>query len=98
MGFNREDLVKLVSGTVAFSVFFVIVCVCTVVFIPEDKGNHEVIPLESYYEVAQDQKVSYENLFEEEYPELVIEHKKTKQKKGRHGTCSLPPASEPRRS
>lgn len=76
MGFNREDLVKLVSGTVAFSVFFVIVCVCTVVFIPEDKGNHEVIPLESYYEVAQDQKVSYENLFEEEYPELVIENKK----------------------
>ena len=78
MGFNREDLVKLVSGTVAFSVFFVIVCVCTVVFIPEDKGNHEVIPLESYYEVAQDQKVSYENLFEEEYPELVIENKKKK--------------------
>ena len=76
MGFEREDFVKLVSGTVAFSLFFIAVCVGIAVFIPEDKGNHEVIPLESYYEVAQDQKVSYENLFEEEYPELVIENKK----------------------
>ena len=76
MGFEREDFVKLVSGTVAFSLFFIAVCVGIAVFIPEDNGNHEVIPLASYYDVAEDQKVSYENLFDEEYPELVIENKK----------------------
>lgn len=76
MEFEREDIVKLVSGTVAFSLFFIIACVGIIVFIPEDKGNHEVISLGSYYDIAEDQKVSYENLFDEEYPELVIEHKK----------------------
>lgn len=76
MGFEREDLIKLVSGTAIFSLFFIAVCVGIVVFIPEEKGTHEVIPLESYYDAAQDQKVSYENLFDEEYPELVIENKK----------------------
>lgn len=75
MTYEREDMIKLVFGTVAFSLFFVAVCFCTVVFVPEEKGTHEIIPLASYYDMPQDQKVTYENLFDEEYPELVIEQK-----------------------
>lgn len=76
MGFESRDRIRLFAGTAALSLFLIVLCVCTAVFIPEEEATHEVIPLEAYYDEARDQKVSYEKLFEEEYPELVIEHKK----------------------
>ena len=76
MDYEHNDFIKLVSGTVAFSLFFVALCVCTLVFIPAEKPAENTVASETEKsEPAQEQTVNYESIFDKEYPELVIENK-----------------------
>lgn len=73
MGFERDHFIKLVSGTVAFSLFFLALCVCTIIFIPSEKKMPETIVIaEQPAEDDGQAAVSYESLFDEEFPELII--------------------------
>ena len=77
MDYEHNDFIKLVSGTVAFSLFFVALCVCTLVFIPAEKPVENTVASENAKSKAfQEQTVNYESLFDKEYPELVIENRK----------------------
>lgn len=76
MDYEHNYFIKLVSGTVAFSVFFVALCVCTLVFIPAEKSAENTVASENAQsEPLQEQSVNYESIFDKEYPELVIETK-----------------------
>ena len=77
MDYEHNDFIKLVSGTVAFSLFFVALCVCTLVFIPAEKPVENTVASENAQtEPAQEQTLNYESIFDKEYPELVIENRK----------------------
>ena len=47
MDYEHNDFIKLVSGTVAFSLFFVALCVCTLVFIPAEKPVENTVASEN---------------------------------------------------
>ena len=56
MDYEHNDFIKLVSGTVAFSLFFVALCVCTLVFIPAEKPAENTVASENAQtEPAQEQ-------------------------------------------
>ncbi|MGN0729759.1 transglycosylase SLT domain-containing protein [Treponema sp.] len=77
MDYEHNYYVKLVSGTIAFSLFFVALCVCTLVFLPAEKASENTAFSDgSAAENSAENTVNYESLFDQEYPELVIENKK----------------------
>ena len=39
MDFERNDFIKFVTGTVAFSLFLLISCICIFVFLPAESGD-----------------------------------------------------------
>lgn len=81
MYFERENIVKLIAGTIAFSLFSVIVSVCVLFFVPEEKvaktKELEVIPVEELAAAPSEDALStFVPSFEEEYPELEITNTK----------------------
>lgn len=77
MDYERNYFIKLISGTVAFSLFFVALCVCTLVLVPAEKPVENTVASENKeLEGQNEQSLNYESIFDQEYPELVIESKK----------------------
>lgn len=74
MDFERDNFIKMVSGTVAFSLFFLAICVFTLLVVPSEKKAQEMETIGQAEKVERTEKtaVNYETLFDEEYPELVI--------------------------
>lgn len=75
MFFERDDQIKRTAGTIAFCVFFVVLCVCTAVFFPETvaESNDDIIPEQIVKQDADAEDVDYKRLFDEEYPQLVLD-------------------------
>lgn len=78
MLFPRENLVKLVSGTLAFSVLLITLCLCTIFFVPETEITNDtehIFQKETASEMAQEENL--ESLFfAPETDTFVIEAKK----------------------
>ncbi len=80
MDFERDNIVRLCFGTFVFSIFFIAICVCTLVFTPAE----ETAEVPHFMEEDNDENensvaenVDYENLLNEEYPQIVLQLKKT---------------------
>lgn len=75
MLFERDDQIKRTAGTFAFCTFFVALCVCIAVFFPESesKVKEEIIPEQIARQDAEAEEVDYKRLFDEEYPQLVLD-------------------------
>ena len=78
MLFPRENLVKLVSGTLAFSVLLITLCLCTIFLVPETEITNDtelIFQKQTASEMAQEENL--ESLFfAPETDTFVIEAKK----------------------
>lgn len=74
MDFERNDFIKFVTGTVAFSLFLLISCICIFVFLPAESGDAVSENVVSEVQSQQKPEYDYETLFSDpELPEVVMD-------------------------